>query len=175
MDPCPHSASPDSTRSRWCSYRRAGQPRDLCRARDPARSSPLKPAAEPGRMPRQDQRGECVFERGLGLAEDILHKPLKPIRCTTAVNGRNPRASVNTTELCMFFDEGTSLGTRKARFRAHLRRRLKEERRNQLRASSPQCAQFEQKTPQSNRYFTGSFERSKQVGASNLKNNAHGG
>ena len=86
MDPCSHSASPDSARSRWCSYRRAGQPRDLCQARDPARSPPLKPAAEPGRMPRQDQRGECVFERGLGLAEDILHKPLKPIRCTTAVN-----------------------------------------------------------------------------------------
>src|SRR5207249_6226159 len=142
---------------------------------DPARSSPLKPAAEPGRMPRQDQRGECVFERGLGLAEDILHKPLKPIRCTTAVNGRNPRASVNTTELCMFFDEGTSLGTRKARFRAHLRRRLKEERRNPLRSPSPQCTQFAQQTPKSQQVIYWFLERSERVGASNLKNNAPGG
>ena len=85
-------------------------------------------------MPRQDQPGECVFERGLGLAEDILHKlSLKGIRCKTAVNCWGAiRERVNTTGLCMFFDEATSLGTRKARLRAHLRRRFKEERRNPL-------------------------------------------
>ena len=151
MDPCPHSASPDSTRSRWCSYRRAGQPRDLCRARDPARSSPLKPAAEPGRMPRQDQPGECVFERGLGLAEDILHKlSLKGIRCKTAVNcwAQSASESIQRDFVC-FSMKRRHWELEKPGFVPTLGGGLKKKGETRLRSPSLQCAQFAQQTPKS--------------------------